>query len=74
MEWKKTWEENFEQALDTYRTPLFLLTTATFLILLARVFTLTQTALGVTIAFFILGSLNLLAAGVTAAYSVVRAE
>jgi hypothetical protein len=74
MQWERSWKENLEVALETYRTPLFLLTTATFFILLARVFTITQAALGITVAFFILGSLNLLAAGVSAAYSIVRHE
>jgi hypothetical protein len=72
MEWQVTWQENFECALDNYRIPLFLLTTSTFFILLARVFTLSSAAFGVTVAFFILGSLNLLAAGVSAAYNVAR--
>lgn len=66
--------KNFEQALDTYRTSLFLLTTSTFFILLARVFSVTAAALGTATALFILGSLNLLAAGITAAYSIVRYE
>ncbi len=74
MEWERSWKENFDNSLHTYRAPLFLLTTATFLILLARVFTLSSVALGLTISFFLLGSLNLLAAGVTAAYSIVRNE
>ena len=74
MEWTKSWTENFENALQVYRTPLFLLTTATFFILLARVFTTTQAAVGIAAAFFILGSLNLLVAGVSAAYSIVRYE
>ena len=70
MEWKST----FELGLEKYRVPLFLLTTATFLILLARVFTIGETAFSVAIGFFILGSLNLLAAGISAAYSIVRYE
>lgn len=74
MEWRTTWQQNFESALETYRTPLFLLTTSTFFILLARVFTLSSAAFGVTVSFFILGSLNLLAAGVSAAYNIVRYE
>lgn len=74
MEWQTTWQDNFEVALETYRIPLFLLTTATFFILLARVFTLSSAAFGVTAAFFILGSFNLLAAGISAAYNIVRFE
>jgi hypothetical protein len=74
MEWQSTWQDSFENALDTYRAPLFLLTTSTFFILLARVFTLSSAALGVTVAFFIVGSLNLLAAGISAAYNIVRYE
>ncbi len=74
MEWTGTWRDNFEKALDVYRVPLFLLTTSTFFVLLARVFTITSVALSVTVAFFIIGSLNLLAAGVSAAYSIVRHE
>ena len=70
MEWKSA----FEVALEKYRVPLFLLTTATLLILLARVFTLSTAAFSVAVAFFILGSLNLLAAGISAAYSIVRYE
>ena len=70
MEWKST----FESGLDKYRVPLFLLTTATFLILLARVFTISEAALSIAVGFFILGSLNLLAAGISAAYSIVRYE
>lgn len=70
MEWKAT----FENALEQYKTPLFLLTTATFFVLLARVFTVTQVAFSLTVAFFIIGSLNLLAAGISAAYSIVRYE
>ena len=68
------WNHTFEVALQNYRLPLFLLTTATFLILLARVFTISDAALSVAVGFFILGSLNLLAAGITAAYSIVRFE
>ena len=65
---------SMERALDTYRVPLFLLTTSTFFILLARVFSVTTAALSTTMLLFVLGSLNLLAAGVSAAYSIVRHE
>jgi hypothetical protein len=74
MEWRQSVSENFGNALDTYKMPLFLLTTATFFILLARVFTITSAALSVTTAIFILGSLNLLAAGISAAYNIARYE
>jgi hypothetical protein len=66
------WQNTFETGLQQYKVPLFLLTTATFLILLARVFTIGTAALSIAVAFFILGSLNLLAAGISAAYSIVR--
>jgi hypothetical protein len=74
MEWNEQWSVKFEEALLVYRTPLFLLTTATFFILLARVFSITQAAIGMGMAFFILGSISLLVAGISAAYSIVRYE
>lgn len=69
-----TWKDNFEQGLNYYRAPLFMLTTSTFFILLARLFSITAAALSVGTAFFIVGAINLLAAGVSAAYSIVRFE
>lgn len=74
MQWSRSWKENFEEGLQAYRTPLFLLTTSTFFILLARVFTLSTVALGTTLTVFVVGCVNLLAAGVSAAYSIVRNE
>jgi len=74
MSWLEQLQENFERGLDKYRTPLFLLTTSTFFILLARVFTVTTAAFSTAVALFILGSINLLAAGISAAYSIVRYE
>ena len=65
---------NFENALETYRVPLFLLTTSTFFILLARVFSVSTAAFSTAMLLFIVGSLNLLAAGISAAYSIVRHE
>jgi hypothetical protein len=72
MEWTEQVSAKFEDALQVYRVPLFLLTASTFFILLARVFTVTQAAIGVTVAFFVIGSLSLLIAGISAAYSIVR--
>lgn len=69
-----SWKESFEQSLETYRTSLFLLTTATFTILLARLFASSAVALSIALGFFVVGALSLLAAGVTAAYTIVRAE
>jgi hypothetical protein len=68
-----SWKENFEQGLETYRSALILLTTATLTILLARLFVDSLVALSIAIGFFVLGALSLLAAGVTAAYTIVRA-
>jgi hypothetical protein len=41
--------------------------------LLARLFVDSLVALSIAIGFFVLGALSLLAAGVTAAYTIVRA-
>lgn len=73
MSWIDEIKLNFEKALDTYRMPLFLLTSSTFFILLARVFSVSA-AVSTTMLLFIIGSLNLLAAGISAAYSIVRYE
>jgi hypothetical protein len=65
-------KENFEESLQMYRTPLFLLTTATFTTLLAKLFTDASVGLTITLGFFVLGALSLLAAGVSAAYTIAR--
>ena len=67
-----SWKASFEQGLETYKGSLFLLTAATTLILLAKLFVSGSAAIGVGVAFFVFGSLGLLAAGVSAAYSIVR--
>lgn len=66
------WKESFEQGLETYKSSIFLLTSSTLLILLAKLFVGGSAAIGIGVTFFIFGSLSLLAAGVSAAYSIVR--
>ncbi len=69
-----SWRENFETGLETYRASLLLLTAATFTILLARLFSNGAVAMSVALGFFVVGALSLLAASVTAAYTIIRAE
>lgn len=67
-----SWKASFEEGLNAYRVPLFLLTAATFTTLLARVFTDASVGLTLALSFFVLGAVSLLAAGVSAAYTIVR--
>jgi hypothetical protein len=68
-----SWKASFEEGLETYKTPLTLLTAATLTILVARLVADGAVALSLALGFFVLGALSLLAAGVTAAYTIVRA-
>lgn len=67
-----SWRTDFEEGLQSYRVPLFLLTAATFTTLLAKLFTDASVGPTMALSFFVLGALTLLAAGVSAAYTIVR--
>jgi hypothetical protein len=67
-----SWKAQFESGLETYRVPLFLLTVATFTILVARLFVDGMAAFSLALLAFVIGAAVLLAAGVSAAYTIVR--